>query len=217
MILHTNNQIDISPDLALQLLKDGNERFCNNLRFNHNYLQQVKVTASRQSPYAAVLSCMDSWAPVELILDQGIGAIFSIRIAGNVISDNILGSLEYAVAVGRSKLVVVMGHSNCGAIKGACDNIKIGKLTTLLHQIKMAVLKEHHLLENNDGSDPDFIRKITVLNVYNSITQILRQSRIIKQAFDFGQIMLVPALYDVATGKVDFMPLKDAYKHEEYR
>lgn len=213
MILHKNNQTDISPDLAIQLLKDGNERFCNNISINRNHLQHVTETFAKQSPFAAILSCMDSRAPVELILDQGIGDIFSVRIAGNVISDNVLGSLEYAVAVAASKLIVVMGHTHCGAVKGACDQVKLGKLTSLLDQIQIAVLQEKTIVENRNGDNPAFIHQVGVLNVYLSIDQILKQSVIIQSAVAESQIKIVPALYDIASGKVDFLELKALNYH----
>jgi carbonic anhydrase len=205
MILHKNNQTHITPDLAIQLLKDGNERFCNNMSINRNHLQHVTETVMQQTPFAAILSCMDSRTPAELILDQGIGDIFSIRVAGNVISENVLGSLEYAVAIAAAKLIVVMGHTHCGAVKGACDQIKLGKLTSLLGQIQEAVALEKTILEHRNGNNPAFVHKVSVMNVYLSIDQMLHQSAVIQNAFETSQIKIVPALYDIASGKVDFL------------
>lgn len=207
MILHKNNQTDITPDLAIQLLKDGNERFCNNISINRNHLQHVTETSAQQNPFAAILSCMDSRAPAELILDQGIGDILSIRVAGNVISDNVVGSLEYAVAVAATRLIVVMGHTHCGAVKGACNQVKLGKLTGLLDQIREAVLQEKTIEKNRSGDNPAFVNKVSILNVYLSIDQLLKQSAIIHHALMAAEIKIIPALYDIASGKVEFLHL----------
>src|ERR1051325_8340389 len=135
-------QSSLTPDLALQILKQGNERFINNLKANRNLLQQVNETSSGQFPFAAILSCIDSRTSAELIFDQGLGDIFSIRIAGNIINEDILGSMEFACKVAGSKLIVVLGHSKCGAIEGACNNIVMGNITTLLKKIKPSIDKE---------------------------------------------------------------------------
>ncbi len=195
---------DMTPQLALQLLKEGNERFVNGLSINRDLMQKVKETKDGQKPYAAILSCMDSRAPAELLFDQGIGDIFNIRIAGNVISPYVLGSLEYAVAVAGSKLILVMGHTNCGAIKGACDQVKMGNLTDLLEQIQDSVRQEHTVKEERNGSNIDFVNRVALLNVYHSINQIMDQSDIIRNMVDEGNIKIVPAMYDIATGITTF-------------
>ena len=206
-----NNDIpaDINPGAALQLLKEGNFRFINNLKTNHDLLQMVNETKDEQRPFAAILSCMDSRTSSELVFDQGLGDIFSIRIAGNVITQHILGSLEYATAVAGSKLILVLGHTGCGAIKGACDNVQMGHLTTLLQKIHPAVESETTVIGNRTGNNAAFVDKVAMLNVKNSIRQILEQSSIINELVSTGKIGLVPAMYDVTTGKVTFYD-KDA-------
>lgn len=195
---------DMTPEIALQLLKDGNERFTSGLSANRDLLQKVKETQHEQNPFAAILSCMDSRAPAELIFDQGIGDIFNIRIAGNVISPYVLGSLEYAVAVAGSKLILVMGHTNCGAIKGACDDVKMGNLTGLLEQIKDSVSHENTITEDRNGHNMDFVNKVSLLNVQHSVNQMKEQSEVIRDYVEKGKIKIVPAMYDIATGKVAF-------------
>jgi carbonic anhydrase len=195
---------EMTPEIALKLLKDGNERFINGLSANRDLLQKVKETQHEQNPFAAILSCMDSRAPAELIFDQGIGDIFNIRIAGNVISPYVLGSLEYAVAVAGSKLILVMGHTNCGAIKGACDDVKMGNLTSLLEQIKDSVVHEHTVTENRNGKNMEFVNKVSLLNVQHTVNQMQEQSEVIRDYVERGEIKIVPAMYDIATGKVAF-------------
>lgn len=201
-VLYDNSEM--TPEIALKLLMDGNERFINGLSANRDLLQKVKETQHEQNPFAAILSCMDSRAPAELIFDQGIGDIFNIRIAGNVISPYVLGSLEYAVAVAGSKLILVMGHTSCGAIKGACDDVKMGNLTGLLEQIKDSVAHEHTVTENRNGQNKEFVNKVSLLNVQHTVTQMQEQSEIIRDYVERGAIKIVPAMYDIATGKVAF-------------
>ncbi len=198
------DQSEMTPQIALQLLKEGNERFTNGLSANRDLLQKVKETQHEQKPFAAILSCMDSRAPAELLFDQGIGDIFNIRIAGNVISPYVLGSLEYAVAVAGSKLILVMGHTNCGAIKGACDDVKMGNLTGLLEQIKDSVSHENTVTENRTGKNIDFVNKVSLLNVQHTVNQMQEQSEVIRELVESGAIKIVPAMYDIATGKVAF-------------
>lgn len=198
------SNLEMTPEIALKLLQDGNERFINGFSANRDLLQKVKETQHEQKPFAAILSCMDSRAPAELIFDQGIGDIFNIRIAGNVISPYVLGSLEYAVAVAGSKLILVMGHTNCGAIKGACDDVKMGNLTGLLEQIKESVDHEHTVTENRNGKNMEFVNKVSLLNVQHTVNQMLEQSEVIRSYVEKGAIKIVPAMYDIATGKVAF-------------
>lgn len=194
----------MNADLALQLLKDGNNRFALGLSANRDLLQKVKETKDGQKPFAAILSCMDSRAPAELIFDQGIGDIFNIRIAGNVISPYVLGSLEYAIAVAGSKLIVVMGHTGCGAIKGACDDVKLGNLTDLLAQIKDSVVSEISETENRTGTNHVFVNKVSMLNVLHSVEQMKAESDVIRGYVESGTIKIIPAMYDVSTGVVSF-------------
>lgn len=194
----------MTADIATQLLKDGNSRFTSGLSANRDLLQKVKETKDGQKPFAAILSCMDSRAPAELIFDQGIGDIFNIRVAGNVISPYVLGSLEYAVAVAGSKLILVMGHTGCGAIKGACDDVKLGNLTDLLAQIKASVVNETTETADRTGGNNTFVNKVSMLNVLHSVEQIKEQSEVIRSFVENGTIKIVPAMYDVATGVVSF-------------
>ncbi len=195
---------EMTPELALELLAKGNERFINGMSANRDLLAKVQETKDGQKPFAAILSCMDSRAPAELIFDQGIGDIFNIRIAGNVISPYVLGSLEYAVAVAGSKLILVMGHTNCGAIKGACDDVKMGNLTSLLEQIKDSVNQEDTVSGDRTGNNTEFVNKVSVLNVRHSINQMMEQSDVIREHVEQGKINIVATMYDIATGKVSF-------------
>jgi carbonic anhydrase len=192
------------PSEALQYLKEGNFRFVNNLKMNRDLLEQVNETKDGQWPFAAILSCMDSRTSAELIFDQGLGDIFSIRIAGNVITPGILGSLEYATAVAGSKLILVLGHTNCGAIKGACDDVKFGHLTQLLDQIKPAVEQEKKTKADRTSGNPDFVDSVAKINVHNSAKEILERSEAIREMVMKGELGLVPAMYNIATGMVEF-------------
>ena len=204
MTAHNFNPSDMTPDLAFQLLKSGNERFINGLSANRDLLQKVQETKDGQKPFAAILSCMDSRAPAELLFDQGIGDIFNIRIAGNVVSPYVLGSLEYAVAVAGSKLIMVMGHTGCGAVGGACDDVKMGNLTGLLEEVKACLPLETSETGDRSGKNKSFVNKVALLNVHHSISQMLEQSVIIREHVEQGKIRIIPAMYDIATGTVSF-------------
>lgn len=195
---------DMTPQLAFDLLKAGNNRFTNGLSANRDLLQKVQETKDGQKPFAAILSCMDSRAPAELIFDQGIGDIFNIRIAGNVVSPYVLGSLEYAVGVAGSKLILVMGHTGCGAVGGACDDVKMGNLTGLLEEVKACLPQETTETGDRSSKNRDFVNKVALLNVHHSVQQILNQSDIIRELAGKEQIRIVPAMYDIATGIVSF-------------
>ena len=201
---HRFNPSEMTPDLAFQLLKSGNERFINGLSANRDLLQKVQETKDGQKPFAAILSCMDSRAPAELIFDQGIGDIFNIRIAGNVISPYVLGSLEYAVAVAGSKLIMVMGHTGCGAVGGACDDVKMGHLSGLLEEVKACLPLETTETSDRSGKNKSFVNKVALLNVHHSVNQMLDQSEIIRTHVEQGKIKIIPAMYDIATGAVSF-------------
>jgi carbonic anhydrase len=202
---HFNNHADMTPDHALQLLMDGHERFSKGNSVRRNLLQKIKETKDDPKPFAAILSCMDSRVPAELIFDQGIGDIFNIRIAGNVVSAHVLGSLEYAVATAGSKLIVVMGHTRCGAIRSACDDVMLENLSGLLREVKICIPQE--LTENYDrtGHNESFVNKVSLLNVHRSVQQILEQSSMIRQRVYSGEIKIVPAMYDVCVGNVAFI------------
>ncbi|HEY0610185.1 MAG TPA: carbonic anhydrase, partial [Chitinophaga sp.] len=162
--LNKISQSNITPQQALELLKTGNARFVDNLRINRNLLQQVNETSDGQWPMAAIVSCMDSRTSAELVFDQGLGDIFSIRLAGAVITDNVLGSLEYACKVASSKIIVVLGHSKCGAIKGACDKVELGNLTALLNKITPAVYAEKTIRENRNSHNLNFVDAVTKIH-----------------------------------------------------
>lgn len=198
------DQHNITPDQAIDLLQKGNQRFVQNLRFNRNLLQQVNETADGQYPFATILSCIDSRTPAELIFDQGLGDIFSIRIAGNIVNEDIIGSLEFACKAAGSKLIVVLGHTNCGAIKGACDEAQLGYLTQLLDKIKPAINLEKSFKDNRTGSNLAYVNEVAKINIKNSIQIILNKSSIIKQLKDEKTIKIIGGLYDVASGDVLF-------------
>lgn len=199
---------DITPEEALQLLKKGNFRFINNLKINRDLLEQVNETKDGQWPFAAILSCMDSRTSAELIFDQGLGDIFSIRIAGNVISENVLGSLEYATAVAGSRLILVLGHTNCGAIKGACDHVEMGHLTGLLDKIQPAIQAETTVTKDRTSNNKTFVDEVARLNAMHTVEQILAQSAIINDLVKKGKVGIVAALYDTTNGKVNFYDTK---------
>ncbi|MFA5584162.1 MAG: carbonic anhydrase family protein [Bacteriovoracaceae bacterium] len=194
----------LTPDNALELLQSGNQRFVSNLKMNRNLLQQVNETRDGQYPFAAILSCIDSRAPAELIFDQGLGDIFSIRIAGNFINEDILGSMEFACKIAGSKLIVVLGHTHCGAIKGACDDIQLGHLTQMLAKLKPAVEKVTDV-EERTSSNIVFVNKIVHQNVQHALQEIKERSPVLNELVDEGKIKIVGAIYDIETGEVRFL------------
>jgi carbonic anhydrase len=197
-------QTGLTPDLALEILIDGNKRFVNNLKANRNLLQQVNETSAGQFPFAAILSCIDSRTSAELIFDQGLGDVFSIRIAGNILNEDILGSMEFATMVAGSKVLLVLGHSKCGAIVGACNNVELGNLTALLKKVKPAMDADTLTTDNRTGSNPDFVNRVTTNNVLLTIDRIRNESTIISDLEKNGALKIVGGVYDVETGKVDF-------------
>jgi carbonic anhydrase len=207
---------DLTPAAAFRRLQEGNFRFINNLKINRDLLEQVNATRHEQWPFAAILSCMDSRTSAELIFDQGLGDIFSIRIAGNVIFPSILGSLEYATAVAGSRLILVLGHTNCGAIKGACDQVQMGHLTGLLEAIAPAVDTEASHTADRSSSNEDFVRKVTERHVRRSARQILEQSAVIRNLVLEGKTGVVPAVYDIASGLVHFYDEEAILGPEDY-
>ena len=192
------------PEHALQYLREGNQRFCANLRSNRDLLRQVNETREGQFPFATILSCIDSRTSAELIFDQGFGDIFSIRIAGTVINEDILGSMEFATKVAGSKLLVVLGHSNCGAIKGACDHIQLGNLSTLLNKIEPSVYFERQTRENRTSKNPDFVAKVSTIQVHRSVEAVIEHSLVLRQLIESGELGLVGAHYAIETGEVTF-------------
>ena len=197
-------QMAITPTMALELLKEGNERFVNNLKVNRNLLQQANETSDGQHPFAVILSCIDSRTSAELIFDQGLGDVFSVRIAGNIINEDILGSMEFGCKVAGSKIIVVLGHTKCGAIKGACDHVEMGNLTALLSKIRPAVDDEKTVLQNRNSNNDEFVEKVTSINVKRTVKAIIERSPILNEMIKNGEIDIVGGTHDITTGKVVF-------------
>ncbi len=196
----------ITPAMAIELLKEGNKRFVQNLKANRNLLQQANETSDGQHPFAVILSCIDSRTSAELIFDQGLGDIFSVRIAGNIVNEDILGSIEFACKVAGSKIIVVLGHSKCGAIKGACDHVEMGNLTALLAKIRPAVDEETQTKKNRNSTNAKFVENVAEINVKRTVKAITERSTIIKQMLDNGEIGIVGGVHDLPTGQVAFYP-----------
>lgn len=196
----------ISPSMALTLLEEGNKRFVNNLKANRNLLQQANETSDGQHPFAVILSCIDSRTSAELIFDQGLGDVFSVRIAGNIINEDILGSMEFACKVAGSKIIVVLGHTKCGAVKGACDHVEMGNLTALLTKIRPAVDDELETKENRNSKNSDFVENVASINVKRSVKSIMERSTILKEMIQSGQIGIIGGMHDITTGEVVYYP-----------
>lgn len=193
-----------TPELALNRLKEGNARFQSNLKVNRDLLEQVNRTAQGQAPFAVILSCIDSRTSAELIFDQGLGDIFSIRIAGNILNDDILGSMEFACKIAGSRLIVVMGHSACGAVKGACEGAELGHLSGLLRKIQPAVT-----VAEKSGALPgdDLIQSVAEKNVEHVVREIRQNSPVLEAMISAGQVGIVGAMYSVQSGSIQFQDL----------
>ena len=204
--LNKEIQSKITPRRALEILQKGNDRFVNNLKANRNLLEQVNETSEGQWPFAIILSCIDSRTSAELIFDQGLGDVFSVRIAGNIINTDILGSMEFACKVAGSKLIVVLGHTKCGAVKGACDHVEMGNLTELLSKLQPAVYAEKETVgaEYRNSKNPLFVESVAAINVRRSVKSIIERSFIIEQMVENGEIGVVGAMYNIETGQVEF-------------
>lgn len=195
-------QDSLNPAKARDILVEGNKRFVQNTKDNRNLKEQVAATSEGQFPFAVVLGCIDSRVPSELVFDRGIGDIFNVRVAGNIVNEDVLGSIEYSCKVAGSKLVVVLGHTKCGAVAAACKNVELGNITALLSKIKPAV----ELVKTGDGSmDDDSVEEVAVKNVSLSISQIRKESPILAEMEEKGEIEIVGAMYSVATGEVTFL------------
>jgi carbonic anhydrase len=194
----------MTPTTALQELKDGNQRFIEKKQLNRDLLQQVSETSTGQFPFATVLSCIDSRVSSELIFDQGIGDIFSVRIAGNFVNEDILGSMEFACKLAGTKLVLVLGHTACGAVKGACDHARLGNLTALINKIEPAVeaVKEPADESIRNSTNSDFVNEVAAQNVKMTIENIRNQSEVLKEMEDAGEIQILGGMYDIQSGKV---------------
>ncbi len=197
-------QAALTPLKAIEILKDGNQRFVNNLKINRNLLQQVNETSDGQHPLAVILSCIDSRTSAELIFDKGLGDIFSVRIAGNIVNEDILGSMEFACKVAGAKVIAVLGHTKCGAVKGVCDDVKMGNLTTLLEKLKPAVDAEKTVTHNRNAGNSEFVEKVASLNVKLTMEKILKKSAVLKDMIEQGEIAIIGGMYDVETGIVNF-------------
>ncbi|WP_411766333.1 carbonic anhydrase family protein [Winogradskyella sp. A3E31] len=207
MKAHTKEtQAAISVDKAINLLKEGNERFVAHKEVERDLLDQVRDTSTGQYPFATILSCIDSRVSSELIFDQGIGDIFSVRIAGNFVNEDILGSMEFACKLAGTKVVVVLGHTSCGAVKGACDDAKLGNLTALVSKIKPAVaaVTEPQDPSQRNSGNIEFVNNVAEKNVNMTIENIRSQSPVLKEMEDNGEIKIVGAMYDIKTGAVTF-------------
>ena len=207
MKAHTREtQATMTPEKALQFLKEGNQRFQNNLKANRNLLEQVNDTSEGQFPFATILSCIDSRVSAELVFDQGLGDIFSIRIAGNFVNEDILGSMEFASKLAGTKLIVVLGHTSCGAIKGACDHARMGNLTALINKLEPAVaeVKEPKDESLRNSKNLEFVDSVSAKNVLLTIENIRERSRILADMEKNKEILIVGAMYDISTGEVDF-------------
>lgn len=205
MWVHTKHTQDrITPSIALEYLKEGNQRFLNNLKLHRDHLQQVNKTSDGQFPFAAILSCIDSRTSAELIFDQGLGDILSIRIAGNILNEDILGSMEYACKIAGSKLVVVLGHTKCGAIISACNNNKMDHFTHLLEKLKPAIELEKETKTERNGNNISYVNNVSVHNIEHTLKEIKRRSKILSEMDENGEIDIVGGLYNVETGEVIF-------------
>jgi carbonic anhydrase len=199
-------QTAITPAMALDLLKEGNKRFTNNLKVNRNLLQQANETSDGQHPFAVILSCIDSRTSAELIFDQGLGDVFSVRIAGNIINEDILGSMEFGCKVAGSKIIVVLGHTKCGAIKGACDHVEMGNLTALLTKIRPAVDDEKTITVGRNSGNAEFVEKVATINVKRTVKAIMERSPILKEMIESGTIGIIGGAHNITTGEVEFYP-----------
>lgn len=207
MKAHTKEtQATMTPEKSLRFLKEGNQRFQNNLKANRNLLEQVNDTSEGQFPFATILSCIDSRVSAELVFDQGLGDIFSIRIAGNFVNEDILGSMEFGCKLAGTKLVVVLGHTSCGAIKGACDHARLGNLTALINKIEPAVaeVKEPKDESLRNSKNLDFVNEVAAKNVELTIENIRERSKVLSEMEQNGEVLIVGAMYDISTGEVDF-------------
>lgn len=209
--LNTNTQTketqsSIKPADALELLKAGNKRFTSNIALDRNLQAQVQDTSTGQFPFATVLSCIDSRVSSEHIFDQGIGDIFSIRIAGNFVNTDILGSMEFACKLANTKVLVVLGHTACGAVKGACDHAELGNLTSMLAKINPAVeaITEPQDPSIRNSSNIDFVNAVAEKNVKLTIDRILDESPVLAEMKKNGEVDIVGGMYDIQTGKVNF-------------
>ena len=199
------NRDKMTPREALDILIEGNQRFTQNITANKDLQQLINLTKDKQHPFASVLSCSDSRAPVEMLFDQALGDIFSVRLAGNIASNYAIASLEFGTKYLQSKLIVVLGHTSCGAIKAACDDFQDGHITDLIELIKPAVANENSVQNTRDSTNNEFVTKVCEQNIRHQINQIILSSEIIRGLLESKSIGLVGGLYDLSNGKVNFI------------
>lgn len=197
-------QEKISPKEAIELLKSGNKRFVEKRMTDRDLLSQVDQTASGQYPFAVVLSCIDSRVPAELVFDQGVGDIFSCRVAGNIVNEDVLGSMEFACKAAGSKAIVVLGHTKCGAVKGACDKVEMGNLTALLNKIQPAVSAETETTIDRSSANGEFVDRVAEINVHHVMNEIHKKSPVLDEMLRSGDIAMIGGMYNVETGEVEF-------------
>ena len=208
MITQTKQtQEALSPDAAIALLKEGNQRFVSRAMAERDLIKQVEQTATGQYPFATILSCIDSRVSAELVFDQGVGDIFSVRVAGNIVNEDLLGSMEFACKLAGTKVIVVLGHTACGAVKGACDDAKMGNLTLLLSRIRAAVdaVAEPSEPENRTSKNSTFVNAVAEKNVAITIDNIRQRSNVLREMEEFDEIKIVGAMYDISDGKVHWL------------
>ena len=199
------SQSSITPKTAIELLKKGNQRFVANQAMQRDISEQVAQTGTGQYPFAAVLGCIDSRVPAEYVFDQGIGDIFNARVAGNFVNTDILGSLEFACKVAGAKVIVVLGHSSCGAVKGACDHVQLGNLTHMLGNIQPALDVITSDYEDKSSNNAAYVQEVAERNVFLNVSKIKSDSPVLNELHENGAIDIVGAMYDVQTGVVSFL------------
>lgn len=204
-VMTAEMQVSMTPEQALQRLKDGNERFLSDKMLNKDYLAQVKKKAQAQYPFAAIISCLDSRVPPEVVFDTNIGDLFVGRIAGNFVTTEMLGSLEFATAAAGAKLIVVMGHTECGAIKGICDDVQLGLLTATLAQIKPSVDNVKSKFKDQTAKNKAFVDAVTMDNIKRTMHDISSKSSVINKLIEEKKVVVVGALYNIETGAVKFL------------
>jgi carbonic anhydrase len=204
-VLTADEQAALSPDMVIQLLIEGNQRFMNNNLTARDHSAQVRNSTYEQYPKAIILSCIDSRVPVEDVFDRGIGDIFVARVAGNFVNEDILGSMEYACKVSGSKLILVLGHEHCGAVKAAIDDVELGNITAMLSNIKPAVEFVSEIEGERTSKNEDFVHEVCEANVMNTIERIRLESPILKDMEDAGEIKIIGAVYNMTTGEVEFV------------
>ena len=212
-------QSTLTPLQVLGILREGNQRFLKDTCIHRNVQTQIQYTASKQFPMAIVLGCIDSRVPVETVFDMGMGDLFCIRIAGNVVNNDVLASIEYACHVVGAKLIVVLGHTKCGAVQAACDGVEQGHITQLLSKIKPAINAEHTTHENRSSTNSAFVQNVTELNIANTLQQIYQESQVLQKLINQDQVGIIGAIYDVHSGDVifkDYSPILDAFDVENH-